>query len=59
MKKKQVTVMIDINTHEKIKYLSEVKGISFSEQINKMVNRYKPDAIEKQYLYVGEREGMI
>lgn len=59
MRKKQVTVMIDIDTHERIKYLSEVKGISFSEQINKMVNRYKPDALEKGYLEDGRREGVI
>lgn len=59
MKKRQVTVMIDIDTHEKIKYLSEVKGISFSEQINKMVNRYKPDSLEKGYLEEGRREGVI
>ena len=51
--------MIDIDTHEKIKYLSEAKGISFSEQINKMVNRYKPDALEKGYLEEGRREGVI
>lgn len=59
MRKRQVTVMIDIDTHEKIKYLSEAKGISFSEQINKMVNRYKPDALEKGYLEEGRREGVI
>lgn len=59
MRKRQVTVMIDIDTHEKIKYLSEVKGISFSEQINKMVNHYKPDALEKGYLEEGRREGAI